>query len=271
PPGSLIPLALSWSVIDPPPLQDSTPPFLSCPSIPLTLSGSFFLLALPWSSVTTFQVPASATGAVDTALTLWTHGVTLALWLSVSAWPLAPSSPPWPVIPLAQPGSLISSAPPRSLLDPLALSLHPTDSIWLLHFRFGSQSLQLHRAHLGPHLHLSRRSRRLHLDPPDPCCHPGSLALCLRLGSFAPSSSPWPVIPLARPGSLIPPAPPWSLLDSSPSWVSTPPALPCPFIPLDPSGSSCPPPLLWFSVSSETPPPPQLQPLHRRGFNIIRR
>ncbi|KAL0186253.1 hypothetical protein M9458_017923 [Cirrhinus mrigala] len=67
--------------------------------------------------------------------------------LAAPPWLLAPSSPPWPGSALAPLGFLIPPAPPWSFVAPAPL-----------------------------------RSHLFHLGPPEPPCHPGSLARHLHLG-----------------------------------------------------------------------------------------
>ncbi|KAL0173843.1 hypothetical protein M9458_029811, partial [Cirrhinus mrigala] len=96
PPGSLVPSALPWSVVDHPPLRNSTPLAAAHPSVLLALSGSSFPPAPPWSSV----APAPP-------------------------WPSGSSSPPWSPEPSALPWPSRSSLSPWLIGSPSLPWAHP--------------------------------------------------------------------------------------------------------------------------------------------------
>ncbi|KTG08749.1 hypothetical protein cypCar_00024537 [Cyprinus carpio] len=116
PPGYLIPLAPSWSVVDHPPPQDSTPTAAPHSSVPPTLAGysCSTLVFSRYGSTVAFQIPTSAsiTGAICSTLALWILCVALAHWLSVP-----PQAPPPPAL-LPSVCPLDSSALPQPLVFP---------------------------------------------------------------------------------------------------------------------------------------------------------
>ncbi|KAI2651029.1 Intersectin-1 [Labeo rohita] len=227
PPGSLAPLAQTWSVINRPPLriplcrlplpQLHEPSTLLWPSGPTVSPWLFDSPVSTWDSssigpVSICQPTDVISLTLDSSEELWLHphfapilrvlDSTLVLQPIRSPWLLAPLSPLLLIIPLAPPGSLIPPAPPWSVVNrpPLQDSAPPSSprpSIPLASFGSPfSLALPLSLVTLGPPRSCGspplpqphEPSTSLPYGITVPRCHPGFIGSLSLLGASPPSA-----------------------------------------------------------------------------------